>query len=304
MKFDNHNLKKKLQGGLIPAMATPLKDDGFSVNEVVVGQLVSFLIEHGAAGLFVGGTTGEGVLLSPGQRKILHASTLEAANRRVPVLIHIGANSTSQSIELAGHAQELGADGNVAVTPYFYGLHDSALLDYFTTVAKAAPDIPFFLYEIPHLAVNRISPWLLRQAAEFIPNFAGIKSSNTNAQEVRALIDAAPANSLFLVGNERIVLGTLALGADGHISGLATAIPEPFVALLHAFKNGDLDTARYQQNIINDILLRIPNGARIGAIKSLLHQRNIAVGPPVPPRPMPDSDWLAWQEINKQFNLE
>jgi dihydrodipicolinate synthase/N-acetylneuraminate lyase len=294
-------LKLRLKGGLLPAMATPLEEDGYTVNEAVVDHLVNFLVDHKIAGLFVGGTTGEGILLQIEQRKILHARAIRATDGRVPVLIHVGANTLSESIELTRHAQEFGADGIVAVTPYFYGLHDSALLQYFSAVAQEASEIPFFVYEIPHLAVNRVSPSLLAQVAEVIPNFAGIKSSNTNAQEVRALIDETPADSIFLVGNERIALGTLALGADGHISGLATAVPEPFVAMLQAFSTGDISAARRSQQTINEILQYIANGARIGAIKSLLNQRGILVGPPVPPRPPADSDWQVWKEISKQI---
>ena len=134
-----------------------------------------------------------------------------------------------------------------------------------------------------------------------LPNFAGIKCSNVNAQEVVALLDVIPPDSIFLVGNEKIALGTLALGADGHISGLATAVPEPFVALLQAFSRGDIAEARRNQRIIIDILSYIPNGTRIGAIKSLLHQRDILVGPPVPPRPSPGPDWRAWDQIKTKI---
>lgn len=297
MKSKIVELKRHLEGGLVPAMATPLHSDGFSVNEKAVDQLVNFLIDKDVAGLFVGGTTGEGILLSLPQRRILNSRALKAAKNRVPVLIHIGANSSQESVELVRQAQEQGADGIVAVTPYFYPLHDSALLQYYVSLAAEGPELPFFVYDIPQMAVNRVNPGLLVQLDELIPNFAGIKSSNPNAQEVRALIDATPAGSIFMVGNERIALGTLALGADGHISGLATAVPEPFVAMMYSYSAGDMQSARRHQKTINKILHFIPAGARIGAIKSLLNQRDILVGPPVPPRPMPAPDWNAWEEI-------
>lgn len=297
MKSKIGDLKRRLEGGLVPAMATPLHSGGYLVNEEAIDQLVNFLIDKDVAGLFVGGTTGEGILLSLPQRKILHSRAIKAAENRVPVLIHIGANSSQESVELARHAQEQGADGMVAVTPYFYPLHDSAILQYYMSLASEGSELPFFVYDIPQMAVNRVNPGLLNKLDELIPNFAGIKSSNNNAQEVRALIDATPAGSIFMVGNERIALGTLALGADGHISGLATAVPEPFVAMMKSYSSGDMPSARRHQRTINNILQFLPDGARIGAIKSILHQRQVFVGPPVPPRPMPRPDWNGWEQI-------
>jgi dihydrodipicolinate synthase/N-acetylneuraminate lyase len=112
-----------------------------------------------------------------------------------------------------------------------------------------------------------------------------VKTSHSDAQHIRSLIDAAPDEAIVLAGNERIALGSLALGADGLISGLSTAIPEPFVAMTRAFAAGDLAEAQKQQRIINQLLDWLPGGARIGAIKQILVERGIAAGRPMPPRP-------------------
>ncbi len=281
-----------LSAGVTPAMATPLTGDGFQVNRAVIPQLVNFLISAGVRGLFIGGTTGEGILLSATQRRLLHEEVLTAASGRVPVLVHVGAIESATATILAAHAQEIGADGRVAVAPYYYPIHEAARLDYFRTVAAAAPDTPFFAYDIPHMAVNGVSPAMLHQIGATIPNFAGVKTSNHDAQVIRALIDAAPAGTLILAGNERIALGSLALGAHGLISGLSTAVPEPFVALTQAVAAGNLETARNIHQQINRLLDLIPAGARLGAIKQVLAERGIAVGDPVPPRPGPGADPL------------
>jgi dihydrodipicolinate synthase/N-acetylneuraminate lyase len=101
-----------------------------------------------------------------------------------------------------------------------------------------------------------------------------------------------------LAGNERIALGSLAMGAGGLISGLSTAIPEPFVSLTEAFVAGDWEQARAEQQRINRLLDRMPAGARIGAIKEILQQRGIEMGPPVPPRPAANCPDL-WQELKQ-----
>jgi dihydrodipicolinate synthase/N-acetylneuraminate lyase len=137
-----------------------------------------------------------------------------------------------------------------------------------------------------------------RLASE-IPTFAGIKSSHKDAQHVRSLIDAAPEQVVVLAGNERIALGLLALGVSGLISGLSTAIPEPFIRLTKTFFAGDLSSAKIQQKLINQLLDLIPPGARLGAIKEILVWRGIEAGPPVLPRPLPPPDWQPWSEVTR-----
>jgi dihydrodipicolinate synthase/N-acetylneuraminate lyase len=110
---------------------------------------------------------------------------------------------------------------------------------------------------------------------------AGLKSSRVDVQMVRQLIDALPGDRILLAGNESAALGSLALGADGLISGLSTAIPEPFVAMTRAFAAGGIDEAREWQRCINR-LLGLLGGARLGGIKAILEQRGVPVGPPVP----------------------
>lgn len=280
----NHPLLARLRGHVIPAMATPLTAEGYHVNTAVVPALVDFLLARGVGGLFVGGTTGEGVLLSLEERGALHAAAIAATRGRAPVLAHVGANDTRSAVQLARQAAQLGADAVVAVTPYFYPMSDETLLAYFEQTAGAAADLPFLVYDIPQMAVNAINPALLRRLGERIANFAGLKTSRTDMQAIRQLLDAAPDGALVLAGNEPIALGSLALGAHGLISGLATAIPEPFVALMRAFTAGRLDEARGWQRRINQMLALIPAGERIGGMKAILTARGVAVGPPVPPR--------------------
>jgi dihydrodipicolinate synthase/N-acetylneuraminate lyase len=291
-------LVERVAHGVTPAMATPLTGDGLQVKLPAVDSLIEFLIAAGVKGLFVGGTTGEGILLERQQRQLLHEQAMKAIAGRVPALIHVGANTTAESVALAAHAHSIAADAIVAVTPTFYPMHDSALAVYFHDLAMAAPGTPLLAYDIPHMAVNGVSPALLTRLAAELPSFAGIKTSNQDAQAIRRLVDAAPAGYIVLAGNERIALGSLSLGASGLISGLSTAVPEPFVRLTAAFFGGDMAEAQKQQRTINAMLDLIPSGARMGALKSLLCQRGIDVGPPVPPRPaLTAGQWPAWPKF-------
>ncbi len=289
MKAKIKALKARLSNGVSPALSTPLMDDGYTVNPAVTAQLAHFLMDAGVKGLFVGGTTGEGILLEPGQRMRLHQAAMDAAEGRVPVLLHVGANRLKDAVALAAHAESLGADGIAAVTPYYYGMDDDGLAGYYAAVAAAAPNTPLLMYDIPHMAVNGVGPALAARLSREIPSMAGMKSSQKDANAVRAVRDAAPADFILLAGNESVALGLLALGVDGLISGLSTAIPEPYVALTAAAAAGDLETARSHQRTINQLLALMPAGKRIGGIKTILAERGIPVGPAVPPRPMPAS---------------
>jgi dihydrodipicolinate synthase/N-acetylneuraminate lyase len=293
------NLKTSLRGGVIPAMSTPLESSGVRVRVEVLPTLVDFLIGAGVSGLFVGGSTGEGITLDHEERIRLHANSMDAINQRVPALIHVGAANTTKSIHLARHAEAIGADAIVAVTPYFYPIHDDALLEYYMELAAAVPNTPIFAYDIPHMAVNGISPLLLKRLANQIPSFAGLKSSSPDAQKIRKLIDVNNSDKLLLAGNESIALGLLAIGVDGLISGLSTSVPEPFIAMMQAFEGGQFDDARRYQHLINQILNLLPSGERLGALKAILSERGIVVGPPVPPRPTVKQDWAGWQRISQ-----
>lgn len=274
-------LKSRVRDGVSPAMATPLVPGTHTVNLEVVPQLVDFLAGKGVKGLFIGGTTGEGTQLDLDQREALHEAAAAAAGGRVAVLLSVGAQRTEDAMRLTRHAVGLRPDAIVAMTPTFYGMSDAALARYYGAIADAAPDVPLFLYDIPQFAVNGISPALLNTLSRDLPTLAGLKSSRVDVQMVRQLIDTLPPEKILLAGNESAALGSLALGADGLISGLSTAIPEPFVAMTRAFAAGDIDEAREWQQCINR-LLGVLAGVRVGGIKAILNQRGVEVGPPVP----------------------
>lgn len=291
---DYAHLLSRLRGRVSPAMATPIDASGYRVADEQIPALVDFLIARGVGGLFVGGTTGEGVLLEVAERKRLHAAVMQAVGGRVPVLLSVGHNNTRCAFDLAAHAESLDADAIVCMTPSFYPLGDADLLSYFDLVAAAAPETPFLVYDIPQQAVNGVSPALVPQLVAEIPTFVGLKCSRGDAQAIRALLAALPEECILLAGNERILLGSLAMGAAGSISGLATAVPEPFVALLDAFTAGRIAEAQRWHRLINRLLDAAERYPRVGAVKAILAARGVPVGAPIPPRPAADlSIWPA-----------
>ena len=280
-------------------MATPLMADGETVNTAVIPQLANFLINAGASGLFVGGTTGEGILLAADQRRRLHETAVQAANGRVPVIVHVGHNRLQTAVSLAQHAAQIQANYIAAVTPYFYKTAEDQLVDYYLAIAQAAPNTPLLLYDIPQLAVNGITAKLINRLHPLLPTLAGMKTSRPNAQEVLDLLRHRPPGFTVLIGNEQISLAMLANGADGLVSGLSTAVPEPFVALTAAFEQGDLAQAEQAQRRVWQLLGQLPGDQRLSAIKQILIDRGVPVGPPVPPRqPLGQAVWPSLEQAS------
>ena len=137
--------------GLVAATYTPLDDDG-TVNASVAGPIVEHLLGSGINGLYVCGSTGEGMSLSSDERRAVAKAYVQAADGRVPVIIQVGHNSLSEARHLAEHAQEIGADVLSATCPSYFKVSDvTTLVDCMAEVASAAPELPFYYYHIPAL---------------------------------------------------------------------------------------------------------------------------------------------------------
>ncbi len=290
------DLKNRLSYGISPALATPLS--GYEVKTDVAVDLATWLIEKGSKGLFIGGTTGEGITLDHDQRKRLHAAAIPACKQAGGVaMVHAGTNTLRDTLDLTTHAAENGADIVSILPGYFYGLADDAIFDYVAAVASAIPETGLMFYDIPHMAINGASPALTKRMCSEIPNFVGIKCSQGNAANVASLIEALDGVRFILTGNEKLASGLQMLGAAGMITGLSTAIPEPFIDLGAAIKAGDVAAAQKAQRQINRILALTPDGKRIAFIKKIATERGFPVGDPLPPRPSTDQTFWARAQL-------
>ena len=292
-------LKNRVSYGISPALATPLH--GYEVKTDVAAELATWLIGKGSKGLFIGGTTGEGITLDLEQRKRLHAAAIPACKQAGGVaMAHAGTNNLRDTIGLATHAAEHGAD-IVAILPgFFYGLSDETILDFFKQVGESIPETGLMFYDIPHMAINGASPTLVKKLCAAVPNFVGLKSSRKEALVIRSLVEALDGVRFILSGNEQMAAGLQVLGVAGMITGLSTAIPEPFVEMGTAIKNGDIATAEKCQGKINKILKLTPPGKRIAFLKKLVTERGFDVGDPLPPRPSTAENF--WAEAESILN--
>src|ERR687886_1507343 len=211
-----------LRGALAGAL-TPLADGGEALDEEAFEPYVAFLADGGLDGVLALGTTGEGFLLPPAQRRRAAELYIEAGRDRLLVAVHAGAQSTRDTVELAAHAAEIGADAVAVIAPPYFALDDEALLAHLLAAARACAPTPFYVYEFERVSGYAVPPRVVERLREAAPNLAGMKVSDAPFERVRPyLLEGLDV----FVGAEALLHEGLAAGAAGGVSGLAAALPE------------------------------------------------------------------------------
>ena len=208
---------------------------------------------------------------------------MKQAAGRVPVIVHAGAHGTAQAIRLARAAREAGAAAASLISPPFYPLDPEALLAHFAAVARAVPGFPVFLYNLPEYAGNDITPGLLLRVARQADNVIGLKYSGDSLErfaEYRRVM--GPDFSLFS-GNDSLALAALGEGADGLVSGNASARPELLVTLFSLFREGRRDEAAAKQAELDRFIAGREGASELSFFKALLALRGVPVGEVRPP---------------------
>jgi 4-hydroxy-tetrahydrodipicolinate synthase len=284
--------------GVIVAPITPFNAQG-QIDPAAIRRLVDFLIERGIHGLFPGGTTGEGPLLSIAERRQLADTFVAAADGRVPVIVHTGAITTADTIDLTRHAQAIGAQAAAMTPPYFYHHRDEVLQCHFETVAEQVPDFPLYLYNNPPVTGNNLSKPLVTQLLERCPNIVGMKDSNTSLDTLFAVSSSRDGAVNTASGSDGQILAGMAMGFDACVSGNANVVPELVVALYHAASQGSLSQARKLQRKLDAVRQILEDGTDLSIFKGVLAQRGLPVGGVRPPL-LPASEAViarCWQAL-------
>ena len=267
--------------GLVAATFTPIGADG-SPDTAAIRPMLDFLVQQGIAGLYVLGSTGEGVSLSAEERCQVAEAFVHAADGRLPVIIQVGCESLVQARGLAMHAQAVGADAISAVSPLYFK-PDSAetLVASMAEIASGAPELPFYYYHIPTVtgvAVSMID--FLQLAADRIGNLRGIKFTSTNVFEFQSCVEFAQDRFEILWGLDEMLLSGLMAGARAAVGSTYNFAAPIYQRLLSAYACGDLDAARRAQSQ-SQALVRtfIPYGPR-AAQKAIMEMVGVECGPP------------------------
>ncbi|MGI6375447.1 MAG: dihydrodipicolinate synthase family protein [Anaerolineae bacterium] len=264
-------------GGVICPIVTPF-DDSDRVDEQAVAALVEFLIAKGIHGLMIGGSTGEGALMSLDERRHLTELVVRQVNGRCLTLAHVGCMSTADTVALTRHAAECGADAGSAIVPFFYTYDQQSLRVHYETALAAVPGYPMFIYSFPGNAKNDISVELVQHLSAGAPNLAGLKVSSSDLVRIQEYIALDDGALMVFTGSDGLMLPGLAVGSRGGVSGNANVFPELFCALYDAFHRGALQQAREIQARINKVRHILQDGMHPAFFKAALELRGLTGG--------------------------
>lgn len=242
--------------GIVPPLITPLSDRD-TLDVAGLERLVERLITGGVSGLFIIGTTGEGPSLSYRLRRELIDHTCKFAKGRVPVLVGITDTAFVESVNIAKHCADAGADGLVAAPPYYLPEGQPELFEYIQHLLPELP-LPFYLYNMPSLTKVSFEVDTVRALLDD-PRIAGIKDSSGNMtyfhRLCRLLVDRP--DWTVLMGPEELLLDAVLAGGHGGVNGGANLFPKLYVALHRAAQSGDMARARALHALVMDVSTKL-----------------------------------------------
>ncbi len=245
----------------IAAALTPLRAEGNELDLDAFGPYLAFLHEAGIDAVLLLGTTGEGISLSSAERR---AALRHAVDGPLPILAHCGAQTTADTVALAGHAAETGAEAVAVIAPPYFQLDEAALLAHFVAAARACAPLPFYAYELEKASGYAIPPAVIERLRDAVDNLAGMKVSDAPFAKVRPYMLAGLD---VFIGAESVIGEGLAAGAAGAVSGLAAALPS---VVVEAVRSGNSTHA----GAMRQVLERYPRHA---ASKAIVASRGVAM---------------------------
>lgn len=280
--------------GVMPYLVSPVGADG-EVKADVLGRLADDLIKTGVHGLTPLGSTGEFAYLDKVQRRDVVKATIEAANKRVPVIAGVASTSTSDAVAQARDYQALGATGILAILEAYFPLKDAQIEAYFRAIADAV-DIPVVLYTNPNFQRSDLTLDTISRLAEH-PRIVAIKDASTNTGRLLSIMNRCPQLDVF-AASAHIPAAVMLIGGVGWMAGPACVIPKQSVKLYELCKAARWPEAMELQRKlwrVNEAFARFNLAA---CIKAGLQIQGYDVGDPVAPQlPLSGDDRKAVEKI-------
>src|SRR5579872_1664910 len=238
-----------------------------SSSEEAYPPYVDFLAAGGLDGILALGTTGEGMLFSIPERKRVVELFVEAARGKLKVAVNAGAQTTADTVELAAHAANAGADAVAVISPPYFPLDDESILTHHVAAALACDPAPYYVYEFARASGYAVTPAVLDRLKEQAPNLVGMKVSDTPYDAFEPYLHVGLD---VFVGPEAFIGRGMKAGAAGAVSALASAFPE-HVARAVRERSDELAPLR-------ETLERFPRHA---ALKLVVARRGVPMPPDV-----------------------
>jgi 4-hydroxy-tetrahydrodipicolinate synthase len=267
--------------GVFPYLVSPVDASG-RIQADVLKTLVADLIDAGVHGVTPLGSTGEFAYLDRDQRETVVAATIEAAQRRVPVIAGVASTATDDAVAQARRYQQLGADGILAILESYFPLKDAQVESYFRAIADAV-EIPVVIYTNPQFQRSDLSLDTIERLAAH-PRIVAIKDASTNTGRLLSIMNRCGGRLQVFAASAHIPACVMQIGGVGWMAGPACLIPKQSVRLYELCRSGQWDAAMELQRPlwrINEIFARFNLAA---CIKAGLEVQGYKVGHPIAPQ--------------------
>ena len=260
------------------ALNTPFQENG-DLDTEAARRLSNYFYEKGIKSLYVCGSTGEGFLLTTEERKRLVEAVTEEVGGKMNIIVHVGTAATRQSVELARHAEQAGADATSAVPCVYYRPGEESVYRHWTAITQAA-DLPFFIYNIPQLTGFNLSMGLFNRMLEN-DRVAGVKCSSDPAHDILRFKQAGGKDFIVFNGPDEQYLAGRMMGADAGIGGTYGAMPQLYLALENAIRVKEFEKAQEIQGVITPLIYELCSFPSLyGAVKAILALDGCPIGEP------------------------
>lgn len=280
--------------GMVAATFTPMNENG-DVNLSIIDKYADWVASTPIKGVFVCGTTGEFSSLTIEERKSILEKWVIAARKRFKVIAHVGSNCQRDAMELAYHAEQVGADAIASIAPSFFkpGAVDE-LINFFAPICQAASELPFYYYNMPSITgVNLPVDKFLVEGRLRMPNLVGTKFTHNNLMEMGACIDLEQHKFEVLHGFDEILIAGLSMGAVAGVGSTYNYIPNVYQAIFDAMKKNDVEAARTcQMKSIRTVEVIIKYGGGVRGGKAIMKLIGIDCGScRLPIKPFSDDEY-------------
>lgn len=223
------------------AIVTPFTREN-TVNFEKLATLIEWHVQQGTDAIIVCGTTGESPTLTDDEHKKVIECAVVTAKKRVPVIAGSGSNDTAYAVQMSVHAEKVGADALLCITPYYNKPTQKGLLANFTAIADTVT-IPIILYNVPGRTGVNLAPETVAKLAEH-RNICGVKEASGNIAQVAEIARLVPKDFAIYSGNDDMVVPLMSLGGVGVISVVANIAPKDTHDMAKAYLDGDVAKAR------------------------------------------------------------
>ena len=226
--------------GIYPAITTKFtKDDKLDLE--LYGKNLYEQIDAGIDGIVLGGTLGEASTLTQEEKSDLISETQKIVDGKIPVILNIAEQSTSEAIKKVLEAEKMGIDGFMLLPPMRYAADSQETVEYFKIVAHST-SLPIMIYNNPIDYKIPVTLEMFEQLSE-IENINAVKESTRDTTNVTRMINKFGNRFKILSGVDTLALESLLMGADGWVAGLVCAFPKETVAIYRLAKAGRVDEA-------------------------------------------------------------